>query len=250
MCDLRRSLRNVSLLVLLMTVQIAYDSALAANAQNGPAIGAIATNLGDYPSGQVPRYEKFEATFEVSGVPPDLNRFDPNEMRVDGYMVSPSNETLVHPAFYYQDYDVSTVGESEIYTAIGDPVWKLRFTPKETGTYTYCIQITGTIGTITSTQSTFEVVPSDNPGFIHVSADNPRYFAFGDGDPFIGVGLNVAWWQFEDRRISTYEYFLDRMNEYGANMARVWMTNSGRNQDWILSIQDTELGDDYNLEEA
>jgi hypothetical protein len=28
------------------------------------------------------------------------------------------------------------------------------------------------------------------------------------------------------------------------------MTNSGRNQNWILSIQDSELGNDYNLEEA
>jgi hypothetical protein len=40
------------------------------------------------------------------------------------------------------------------------------------------------------------------------------------------------------------------MSENKANLARVWMTNSGRQQDWILSIQDKELGGDYNLEEA
>jgi hypothetical protein len=40
------------------------------------------------------------------------------------------------------------------------------------------------------------------------------------------------------------------MQEYKANLARVWMVNGSRNQDWILSIQDQALGRDYNLEEA
>jgi len=251
MSDPERFLRYVSLLIIfLVTTGIAYNGSLVRSVADGPIIENITTNLSEYPNGQVPRYEKLEITFEVNGVPPDLNEFDSNEIRVDGYFTTSGRSTLVHPGFYYQDYEVSGVGGSEVYTPIGDPVWKIRFAPQHTGTITYCIRVTGTVGTATSAVSTFEVMDSDNAGFIHVSDDNPRYFAFDNGDPFIGAGLNVSWWQREDRRITMYEYYLNRMHEHDANLARVWMTNSGRHQDWILSIQDSELGSDYNLEEA
>jgi hypothetical protein len=215
---------------------------------SGPTISNLTTNLADYADGRVPKYEKFEITFEVSGS--YSNPFDPDEIQVDGHFVSPSGQKLAQPGFYYQDYQVSGIGDSETYTPVGDPVWKIRFAPKEVGTYQYHVQATDSSGTTTSSKRTFEVVDSGLPGFIRVSASNGRYFEYEDGGPFLGVGLNVGWWQWENYRISLYNYYLDRMNEYKANLARVWMTNSGTGHEWILSIQDTTLGDDYNLEEA
>ena len=156
----------------------------------------------------------------------------------------------MQPGFYYQDYELNIEADTETLVPVGDPVWKVRFSPMETGLYQYYIQAAeGTAGTKTP-QSTFEVAASDDPGFIRISPANSRYFEFQNGDPFLGIGLNVAWWQQPETGISTYKTYFDRMGEYRANLARVWMTNSGMDQGWILSLQDQTLGADYNLTEA
>jgi hypothetical protein len=217
-------------------------------ANPGSLITKNTTNLATYPYGIVPRYNKFEITLTLGTT--YSNPFDPDEISVDGYFISPSNVTLVQPGFYYQDYQVSGIGGNETYTPIGDPAWKVRFSPREVGVYQYYVKVTDHTGTSYTTAASFEVNDSSSAGFIHVSGVNARYFEFDRGDPFIGFGLNVAWWQDEQKRISTYNYYLNRMNTYKANLARVWMTNSGKDQNWILSIQDKNLGSNFNLEEA
>ena len=170
--------------------------------------------------------------------------------RVDGYFTPPGHATSIQPGFYYQDYQVSRTGGVESYTPTGSPVWKVRFSPTQAGTYQYYLRAVDQDGISTTTTSSFAVISSSASGFIRVSEKNPRYFEFDNGKPFIGFGLNVAWWVSEHQRLSTYEYYLSRMSENQANLARVWMTNSGKDQNWILSIQDKTLGSDYNLEEA
>jgi hypothetical protein len=214
----------------------------------GPAIRDITSNLDDYPNNLVPRYGKFELTFHIDGA--FQNPYNPAEIRVEAYFTSPGGEVLVQPGFYYQDYEPNIEAGTETLVPVGDPVWKVRFSPMETGLYQYYIQAAeGTAGTKTP-QSTFEVANSDDPGFIRISPANSRYFEFQNGDPFLGIGLNVAWWQQPETGISTYKTYFDRMGEYRANLARVWMTNSGMDQGWILSLQDQTLGADYNLTEA
>ena len=214
----------------------------------GPAITILATNLAEYPGGKIPLFSKLEVTFTLGAA--YANPFDPDEIKVDGYFSSPGNATSVQPGFYYQAYQVFRSGGRETYSPTGNPVWKVRFSPDQVGTYLYYLRATDRNGASTSAVYSFEVSTSSLPGFIRVSGKNPRYFEFDNGDPFIGFGLNVAWWGNERQRLSTYEYYFNRMGEYKANLARVWMTNSGRDQDWILSIQDKKLGSDYNLEEA
>jgi hypothetical protein len=240
---------NLALFVGTAQMPVALSCApqpLAAN--SGPAITQTTTNLAAYPGGVVPRFNKFEITLTLGAT--YANPFDPNEISVDGYFISPGNATLIQPGFYYQDYQVSGIGGNETYTSNGAPAWKVRFTPKEVGIYQYYVKVTDRSGTSYTTHASFEVNASTSPGFIHVSRVNSRYFEFDGGAPFIGYGLNVAWWQDEHKRIATYTYYLNRMNTYKANLARVWMTNSGKDQNWILSIQDKTLGSHYNLEEA
>src|SRR3990172_2913677 len=214
----------------------------------GPVITQIGTNLAEYPGGEVPRYAKFEITLDLEAS--YANPFDPDEVRVDGIFISPGGQTLVQPGFYYQAYQVSGKDGFETYTPRGDPAWKVRYAPREVGLYRYYVRVTDRNGVAQSNPGAFQTVNSSNPGFIRVSERNNRYFEFSNGKPFIGFGLNIPWWQFQGRRLSTYEYYLDRMSAHGANLARAWMTNSGRAQDWILSIQDNQLGGKYNLEEA
>ena len=215
---------------------------------NGPTIGSVTSNLADFPNGIIPQYEKFELTFQIEGT--FLNPFNPGEIKVDAQFVSPSGDILVQPGFYFQEYEMQLTGDTEIRTPVGDPLWKVRFSPVEAGTYQYYLQAAEGSNITTTPLSNFEVSASSNPGFIRISPSNSRYFEHQNGDVFIGIGLNVGWWQNPDLGISTYQYYFDRMGEYGANLARVWMTNSGRDQGWILSIQDQTLGADYNQQEA
>jgi len=246
---LNRRLLSLGLLICyIFAVSVAPGELVAAASPAGPVVTSLVTNLVDYPNDQVPRSEKFEVTLTLSNS--YANPFDPAEIRVDGYFTSPAGATIVQPGFYYQAYQLTTVNGVETYTPSGNPVWKVRFSPRELGAYQYYIRLTDSSGSTDTSTASFQVAASNSPGFISVSRKNNRYFEFDNGTPFIGLGLNVGWWQFENRRISTYNYYLSRMQEYKANLARVWMVNSGKNQDWIMSIQDQSLGRDYNLEEA
>jgi hypothetical protein len=214
-----------------------------------PVIANIATNLASYPNSRVPRYAKLEISFDLTAA--FANPFDPAQVSVEGRFVAPDQAVLAQPGFYYQEYiTTTTAGGQETYTPAGAPGWRIRFAPQQAGRYQYTIVVTDSAGTAASSPAWFDVVDAGRPGFVRVSSQNNRYFGFDDGRPFIGVGLNVAWWQSEQQRISSYAYSFGRMSEHKANLARVWMTNSGKDQYWILSIQDKTLGADYNLEEA
>jgi hypothetical protein len=214
----------------------------------GPIFGAMTNNLADYTNSLIPSYEKFELTFDLEGS--FINPYNPEEIKVEAIFQAPSGKVLVQPGFYYQEYDLQTDGEAEILTPVGNPLWKVRFSPTESGTYQYYLTAAEGAAFTTTPINTFEVEESDDPGFIQISPANARYFEYQNGEPFFGIGLNVGWWQYPEKGISTYKYYFDRMGEYRANLARVWMTNSGMDQGWILSIQDQTLGADYNLQEA
>jgi uncharacterized repeat protein (TIGR01451 family) len=165
---------------------------------------------------------------------------------VDGLFSNDNWDTfVVQPGFFYQDYQRECSGaEGDDYCKywtgqewrsgrewlypVGDPVWQVRFTPQETGTWRYRIRATDGSGTTVHPAEgdlSFTVIPSENHGFVRVSLTDPGYFEFSDGTPFIGVGYNAG---FENRR---YSYAVDeemqRFGENRVNFLRIWMTGSG-----------------------
>jgi hypothetical protein len=214
-------------LTLFQIIVLLYSTTLNA----APAISNIQAN-----NNVIGRYEKFELSFEVTGS--YSNPFDPGDIKVDGHFITPASTELVQPGFYYQEYNRNG-------NAIGSPVWKIRFAPKQLGPYTYFIRADDGSGAGDSPVQSFEVTASDKAGFLRVSVANRRYFEFENMQPFFGVGMNVCWGKPAD-----YEYFFNRMNNYKCNIARVWMVNSTTSAGWVFSIQDRALGADYNLKEA
>lgn len=240
---------GIGLAILLISgAPVAARQVIPVSPASGPGIFILGTNLADYPGGKVPRFSKFEITLSLDRT--YTNPFDPHEIQVDGYFTSPEHAISVQPGFYYQAYQMTRIDDQENYTPSGNPVWKVRFTPSQVGMYQYHLVAGDQNGIRSTTTLSFEVAASGGVGFIRVSKTNSRYFEFDSGDPFIGFGLNVAWWKDERQRLATFEYFLSRMSTFKANLARVWMTNSGRDQNWIMSIQDDQLGSNYDLEEA
>jgi|GEM_PF-1511796 len=73
----------------------------------------------------------------------------------------------------------------------GAPEWRVRFTPTEVGRYTLRLQARDGTGSTVSEPAEFTVTPSSDHGFVRVSQDDPHYFVFDDGTPFVPIGHDV-----------------------------------------------------------
>ena len=123
---------------------------------------------------------------------------------------SPSGRSLFLPAYY-------ETRTEEI------SVWKARFTPQETGEYSYHFELirNGEESDVSGTGN-FTASESEKDGFLHT--DGLWILKFDSGKPFRGIGENVGWeartW--EDPKW-TYDYLLASLSENNANFFRVWM---------------------------
>src|SRR5688572_16889357 len=71
---------------------------------------------------EVKQYQKAEFDIEVSST--FKNPYDEREVALDMLLTSPSGKSLMLPCYYVSDND-------------GHSFWKARFTPQESGSYTY-----------------------------------------------------------------------------------------------------------------
>lgn len=191
-------------------------------------------------SKSVPKYEKFELTFDVADT--YENPFDPEIVDVQGHFISPSGNTVRVPGFYYQPYERSRTDEGhERLTPVGDACWKVRFAPKETGEYTYWVTVTDAEGVLASRPSTFSATAPLHPeGYVRVSRSDPRYFEFENGDWFWPIGINMRdGGDDASNQAGTYDFdrYFKRFHEEGLNFVRTWMCA------WWGGI---EWGDEYH----
>ncbi len=191
-------------------------------------------------------YEKFELTFRIQnsvasnpyfpyepnpprGVPAGVGITVNGEFSQDNW-----NTVVVQPAFLYQDYQVQCIGDSaqndckngnEWLYPVGEMVWKIRFAPQEIGTWRYRVRATDASGTALSGEGTFTVVPSNLPhnhGFIRISPNDPGYFEYSDGTPFIGMGHGSG---FDSQRFTfDVDAEMRRFEANRVNFIRVWMS--------------------------
>jgi hypothetical protein len=180
----------------------------------------------------VGQYELVELEIQ-SGLTP-TNPFDPYELGIRVQFTSPSGMKAESGAFWYQDFD--PVDRQ----AVGEPVWRARFTPTESGAWTAVANIPAQ--DIQSEPITFQVLPSDHPGFVRIHPQNPRYFAFDNGDSFFPIGLNMAWWSGAGTAQGDYKKWMDLFVSNGGNTIRLWMAEWSFGLEW----SNTPLGDYSN----
>jgi len=210
-----------------------------------PPVAPTATFAGPVPplaiaplgSDPIERYGLLELDLLTDVIPE--NPYDPDELDLRVEFTSPSGTVADVGAFWYQDFELPYV------TPKGEPGWKVRFTPTETGAWTAVARVPAR--GMQSDPITFQVLPSDHPGFVRVHPENPRYFAFDNGDFFFPIGLNIAWWTGSGDALTDYRKWMTPFAAHGGNLVRVWMA------DWSFAIEgnDTRLGDyDYRLRRA
>lgn len=156
----------------------------------------------------------FKATMDASIV----NPYDANEVSLDMMLTSPSDLQIVVPAFYCHD----------------EENWKVHFSPRESGEYGYHFQLKKDGEVVDNSASDlFEVASSDETGFL--KTNNDWTFKFDNGELFRGIGINVGWegrsWD-NPAESFTYEHYLSRLSEDGANFIRTWMSQWNLPLEW------------------
>ncbi len=179
----------------------------------------------------VHKFEKFEVRFDIEEE--YLNPFDPDEVDAGAEIITPSGTTLFVPAFYTQDFERYLESGVERFKPLGAPYWAIRFTPFETGTYRFFIKVIDHSGVFQTDEMAFESLSPDNKGFVRVNKENPFYFSFDNGEPYIPVGFNIAWTS-DDTGSFYYDYFLEKLHNAGGNYARIWMSHyfQGQTIEW------------------
>jgi hypothetical protein len=186
------------------------------------------------------------AEFRLEGAPTAANNFDPDQIRLDAVITAPSGRTLNVPAFWTQDHTSQLVlGEEQVAT-VGDPGWRLRYTPTETGRHRLTLHVT--LGGKPATEiarSEFDAAPAaagTRPGWVGLAPDR-RYLQTSDGRPLRLVGENVCW----PIRRGTFDYvaWFDELQRSGQNFARLWMCP------WSLALEQApDSLTNYNLNAA
>lgn len=92
---------------------------------------------------------------------------------IQALFISPSGKKWEIPGFY--NYSQGTL-------------WKIRFSPNETGKWNYSVTVRDKNGEVISSTQSFVAIKSSRKGPIQVAA-NKRYLEHSDGSHFYGVGL-------------------------------------------------------------
>ena len=167
-----------------------------------------------------------------------FNPFDPDEIKIDAEVITPSGKKIVWPVFHTRNFSRKRHFTREIITPSGAAYWALRFTPTEVGKHqirlTFIDHSTGKKEQLTTPWSKFIVSPSTLDGFVRVS-DDSRFFEFSSGKFYFPVGINVhtnidrrsensfKFGKLPNRGTYDYDDYFAAMQRNGVNAVEIWM---------------------------
>ena len=209
---------------------------------------------------EIGRYEKFEATFDLSR--DVVNPFDPDEIQVDATFIGPSGKVLSVPGFYHQGFVRRLREGREELVPVGAGRWKVRFAPVATGRYSYYLYVRhtpdrpahGQPAELITGKRTFGCVESESRGFVRVSKKDPLYFELDSGEWFYPIGHNVHSPSDDtpravkvqntinasflpDHGTFSYDTLFAKMAAAGENFAEVWLCSWWVGLEWVRDWQ-------------
>lgn len=180
-------------------------------------------------------FGKYEIAFQMDDY---ANPYDPDVIDVFAEFVSPEGKTIKVNGFYYEGYQFTQQQDYERATPTRDQGWRVRFTPEQTGTWTFALHAIDKNGenVIASTDSValdFQCLSVDSAqGFIALG--NTRFLkrdvvenGTRTSQPFYPCGPNVAWYEYSGspdnpRGIYGYKHFAEALEGH-ANYMRIWL---------------------------
>ncbi len=160
------------------------------------------------------------------------NPYDPDQIDVQGHFTTPSGKEIALPAFWFQDYQARTVNQNwEEYDPVGDPHWRIRYLPMESGQHTLRISAHDNAGySEEAGPYSFTVAAGTAHGPVRRSPTNPLSLQYANGVPYVPIGHNLG---FEDGNPDLngtryYKSLLPVFASAGENWTRFWMTDFSR----------------------
>jgi hypothetical protein len=150
--------------------------------------------------------EKLEISLELKCE--FVNPFDPDDIDIQAVFTSPSGKKWNIPGFYNLSHST---------------LWKIRFSPNETGKWSYSVTVRDRNGEAIKDGQTFVAVKSAKKGPVQIAA-NKRYIRYSDGSDFYGVGLwyNDGYEGYGSGRVEPAE--LDYLKSIGVNFISTFIT--------------------------
>lgn len=163
----------------------------------------------------------------------------PYKITVDSVVfTAPNGLRQTQPTFLHQPVTLTYDDHGyEHMEKDGKPLRAVRFTPMIPGMYRY----RALAGEEVVEEGGIKVESSDNPGYVHISTQDPRYFAFTDRTSFCPIGLCMAGppryplpkgtAHFETGSAwatmgaAEYERWFRLLAENGGNFARIWLSH-------------------------
>ena len=172
-----------------------------------------------------PTYSKVYDTIKVDLQLPYItdNPNDTDKIKVSAIIITPGGEKLKAPLFCVEN--IKAKGS----------LWQLRFTPVVTGRFNYYFDIEKNSLKEESGAFELDVMKSDKKGFLRRSQNNPYYLVFDSGEPYFGIGHNVAW--AHNNSLKVFERYFDLLAENGGNLSRVWICS------WSFPLEWNKLGE-------
>ena len=162
---------------------------------------------------------------------PFENPYDPEDIRVDAIINTPTGEFLTLPCFC----KAGTAQKSE---------WEARFTAMQPGSHSYYIQSISHEDTSYSRSFPLDVTASDHDGFLRLNPNSLYSFVFDSGKRFRGVGLNLGWEMQSEWRFP-YETYFEELKKNSANFTRIWMCTWNLPLEWIRINNYETLVDEF-----
>ncbi len=205
------------------------------------SITQISDNRVVYSGNQIPKFEKFEITFQVensvaqnfqfpfdASPPPGIDLNNPNYQGITvNALFTPDNwqTTYIQPAFYYQEFEDEIHRNMEWFYPTENFAWKVRFAPDQPGSWQYKLNVEDASGSFETSAQGFSVSDSQNPGFVQVSETDARYFEFKNAEYFPGLGYNLNYNEADwiNPTVSNQPKF-QTMNENGIQLFRIWLS--------------------------
>lgn len=176
----------------------------------------------------VEQWGKFEVKLTVNAN--WANPYDYEEIRVEAVFTGPNGQTRAVEGFFIQEYEFSNQQTGAI-SPVGAGVFKVRFSPDQSGTWRYQLRCTNASGTGQFAEQAFSATPTTNPrnkGFVR--ADQGNYLHFDQGAQYIPIGENIGW--HSSNALVDYKKWLTKLSDKGGNFFRMWQCHWGLGLEW------------------
>ena len=187
------------------------------------------------------RWEVHAGTFKTLE-----NPFDPSLCAYDLLITDEQNQTKRFPGFYYQPVQLSDGGDHERSQRQEAGYFICRWRPQRAGTYTAALEINLEQKTHSIALPNIQVHGDDYDDYVRVAPNDTRFYQIGSGDTtkqFWPLGINLR--SVNDSRghentpcvptptrgSLSYDNFLTRYANAGANCAEIWVCS------WNLALE-------------